>query len=138
MKRLRLLWTEISRDREISCKKSEMSCEGHREENVSLADGNKWRPTRTQHCRAGGLQDLQILTPDESRIQWLFSFSSISFERFLSTKLPYFFGDFLQTMYLFLGLFQKINSCLFLTDAPQKVDDNHQAVLFAYSCLCFD
>ena len=44
LKRLRLLWTEISRDREISCKKSEMSCESHWEENVSLADGNKWRP----------------------------------------------------------------------------------------------
>ena len=28
---------------EISCKKSEMSCESHWEENVSLADGNKWR-----------------------------------------------------------------------------------------------
>ena len=44
MKRLRLLWTEISRDREISWKKSEMSCESHWEENVSLADGNKWQP----------------------------------------------------------------------------------------------
>ena len=43
LKRLRLLWTEISRDREISCKKSEMSFEGHWEEHVSLADGNKWR-----------------------------------------------------------------------------------------------
>ena len=29
---------------EISCKKSEMSFESHWEENVSLADGNKWRP----------------------------------------------------------------------------------------------
>ena len=28
---------------EISCKKSEMSCESHWEENVSLADGNEWR-----------------------------------------------------------------------------------------------
>ena len=44
LKRLRLLWTEISRDSEISCKKSEMSCESHWEENVSLADGSKWRP----------------------------------------------------------------------------------------------
>ena len=44
MKRLRLLWTEISRDREISWKKSEMFCESHWEENVSLADGNKWQP----------------------------------------------------------------------------------------------
>ena len=45
LKRLRLLWTEISRDREISCKKREMSFESHWEEHVSLADGNKWRPT---------------------------------------------------------------------------------------------
>ena len=45
-KRLRLLWTEISRDREISCKKNEMSCESHWEENVRLADGNKWRPRK--------------------------------------------------------------------------------------------
>ena len=44
LKRLRLLWTEISRDREISCKKSEMSFESHWEEHVSLADGNKWPP----------------------------------------------------------------------------------------------
>ena len=44
LKRLTLFWTEISRDREISCKESEMSCESHWEENVSLADGNKWRP----------------------------------------------------------------------------------------------
>ena len=44
LKRLGLLWTEISRDREVSCKKSEMSCESHWEENVNLADGNKWRP----------------------------------------------------------------------------------------------
>ena len=44
MKRLGLLWTEISRDREISCQKSEMFCESHWEQNVSLADGNKWRP----------------------------------------------------------------------------------------------
>ena len=28
--------------REISCRKSEMSCESHWEENVSLVDGNKW------------------------------------------------------------------------------------------------
>ena len=33
--------TEFSRDREISCKKSEMSCESHWEESVGLADGNK-------------------------------------------------------------------------------------------------
>ena len=43
--------SEISRDREISCEKSEMSCESHWEENVSLVDGNKWRPSRTlNHC----------------------------------------------------------------------------------------
>ena len=34
-------WKEISRDREISCKKSEMSCESHWEENVSLEDGKQ-------------------------------------------------------------------------------------------------
>ena len=44
LKRFRLLRTEISRDREISCKKSEMSFESHWEEHVSLADGNKWPP----------------------------------------------------------------------------------------------
>ena len=44
LKRLRLLWTEISRDREMSCEKSEMSFESYWEEHVSLADGNKWRP----------------------------------------------------------------------------------------------
>ena len=62
LKRLRLLWTEISRDREISCTKSEMSCESHGGENVSLADGNNWRPfwpaglvscPLRQKCRCG-------------------------------------------------------------------------------------
>ena len=35
------LWTEISRNREISCKKSEMSGESNWEENDSLADGKQ-------------------------------------------------------------------------------------------------
>ena len=47
-----LLWTEISRDWEISCKKSEISCESHWEEDVSLADGNKWRTWKRSRCAA--------------------------------------------------------------------------------------
>ena len=31
---------------ETSGKKREMSCESHRQENVSLADGNKWQPCK--------------------------------------------------------------------------------------------
>ena len=43
-----LLYTFKSRDGEISSKKSEMSCESHWEENVSLADGNKWHSGSVQ------------------------------------------------------------------------------------------
>ena len=41
---------KLQRDREISYKKSEMSCENHWEENVSLADGNKWRREQIVPC----------------------------------------------------------------------------------------
>ena len=50
-------------DREISCKKSEISCESHWEENVSLADGNKWRllhPRQLQNGQLTGMEPVKI------------------------------------------------------------------------------